>query len=129
MLYKPAASNLDLSAVFSAESSLTALTRYQVRLSGSTDLTPVSSVFTTSGRIFSISCAITPSWMPFLSTTAVLTTSVNSGLSTLISSSVLYSKFLTCIWFILSSPVLLSTTFFLILISDVWDQVVLLLPW
>ena len=47
--------------IFSADSSLIALTIYQVRLSGSTDLTPVSSVFTTSGRIVSISCAITPS--------------------------------------------------------------------
>ena len=106
-----------------AVSSLTALTRYQVRLSGLTDLTPVSSVLTKSGRICSISCAITPNCRPSFFTTAA------SGLSkSTISSKVLYSKLRTCIWFILSSPILLSTTFFLILISEVVDQLALLYP-
>ena len=41
-----------------------ALIKYQVRLLGSTDLTPVDSSVTTSGKIVSISCAITPIWIP-----------------------------------------------------------------
>ena len=87
----------------SAESSLTALTRYQVRLSGSTVRTPVSNVLTTSGKTVSISCAITPNWTPSFSTAADFTTSVNSGASWIISSWFLYSKFLTWIWLIASS--------------------------
>ena len=50
VFYRPAASSLAFSALFSAESSLTALTRYQVRLSGLTVLTPVVCVSTTSDR-------------------------------------------------------------------------------
>ena len=42
---------------FLAESSLTALTRYQVRLSGSTVLTPVLCVLTTSGRTSGSECS------------------------------------------------------------------------
>ena len=90
-------------------------------MSGFTDLTPVDSSLTTSCKISSISCAITPSWIPLFGTAAVLTTSV-------ISSGVLYSKFLTCICDILSKPILLSTMFFLILLSDTVDQDAELLP-
>ena len=55
-----------------------------------------------------------PSLTPVTLTTADFTTSVNSGLAVLISSSVLYSKLRTFTCFILSSPVVLSTIFFLI---------------
>ena len=101
-----------------------ALIKYQVKLLGSTDLTPVDSSFTTSGKICSISCAITPNWVPCLSTTAAF-----EFLKSVISSSALYSKFLTCIWLILFKPTLLSTMFFLILLSDVVDQDDELFPW
>ena len=78
-------------------------------LSGFTDLTPVVSVWTTSGKTSSISCAITPTWIPFLSIAEWVGSSV-------ISSLVLYSKFLTFILLIFSKPILLSTIFFLILL-------------
>ena len=118
---------LALSAVFSAsrvvtlvESSLIALIMYQVRLFELTLLTPVDLVSTMSGRIVSSSCAITPNCVPSLSTNADL------GLSkSVISSTVLYSKLRTCICFILSSPILLLTIFFLILSSEVVDHALL----
>jgi len=102
--------------------SFIALTKYQVKLLASTVLTPVDSVLTRSGKIFSTSCAITPTWTPCLSIADVWGTSV-------ISSGVLYSKFLTCIWLIFSKPIVLSSMFFLILLSDVVDQEDELLPW
>ena len=97
-----------LSACTSADNSLTALIKYQVRLSESTVFTPVDEVFTHSGNIFSNSCAITPICIPSFSTTADSTTSSNSGLSLIISSFVLYSKFLTCIELSASKQTLLS---------------------
>ena len=87
-------------------------------LSGFTALTPVDCTLTTSGKISSISCAITPNWIPFLFIT-------ESADSSVISSLVLYSKFLTFILLIFSKPILLSTIFFLILLSDVVVQAAL----
>jgi len=68
-------------AVIFVDSSLTAFTKYQVKLSGLTVLTPVVCVSTTSGSTSSISCAITPSCCPVGFLPIESTTSFNSGLS------------------------------------------------
>ena len=60
VIYRPAASSLDFSAVFSAESSLTALTNAHMIGSVSTVFAPLSLTLIHSGRTDSISCAITP---------------------------------------------------------------------
>ena len=111
-----------------ADNSFIAFIKYQVRLSGFTVLIPVDFVITHSGKTVSNSCAITPNCKPSLLTTADFTTSANSGLSIIISSSVLYSKFFTWILFRASKPTVLLTIFFLILLSEVVDQLELLLP-
>ena len=66
--------------------------------------TPVDAVTTVLANTASASCAIKPVCVPVLVTTADLTTSLSSGLSLTISSSVLYSKFLTCNFSIISKP-------------------------
>ena len=112
------------SASFFADSSLTALIRYHVRLSAFTLNAPVLNCVTVFGKTCCISCAITPSWDP-----SWLTTTASGFSKSVISSTVLYSKLRTCICFILSSPVSLLVTFFLILISEVVVQVDVLPPW
>jgi len=70
---------------------------------------------------------MTPICSPDLSIAASLAISSNSGLSSIISSEVLYLKFRTCIFSSKSNPELLSTIFFFILLSEVVDQAELLL--
>ena len=80
-----------------------------MRLSGLTERHPVDSVLTTSGKIFCISWAITPSCTPSLSIAAC------DGNVESTSSGFLYSKFLTCIWLILSKQTLLLKIFLFII--------------